>query len=597
MSTGFVRAAALAELRAGPRVVRVAGRPILLLLVDGQVRAVDNRCPHMGYPLSRGTVRDGIVRCAWHHWQFDLQSGGCLVGGPYDLPTYPVEVRGEEVWVRPEPAAPPGDAGAALRRLRLALEQADGYLVAKAVADLLAEGVPPRELWRLGAEVGLRSREGFGRGMVILACTARLLPYARDDEDRALALVHGLTQAARDAADRPPRRPQWALPASGAGDRVTLVRRFRAYVDDREPQGAERLLRTAAAAGWTLPQLAALLTLSATDHLFLDTGHVLDFVNKACELADLAGEDRAADLLAALVPGMADAFRHEEDPAWAEAEPHLRRLEAELPDLLSRAGRPAAADRAGGGTVPDPAAERELAERLAREDPAGALDAAREALAAGWGLRTLSRALLRAGIHRLARYPEHNEQDWDDVHHAFSYNQAVAALVERAAGALPDGDVGLARAVLHGAVYTALTRFLNVPRAREPREAARELPDGGAGALLERLLAGTEFRRVDEAGAAAWRYLEEGHPDAPLLGALVRALLREDAAFHTYQAVEAAISAYRRLGPGDPDGRLALAAAARFVAAQRARRILLSHVQHALTLRHGGEPAGEEDPA
>ena len=40
------------------------------------VRAVDNRCPHMGFPLHRGTLRDGILTCHWHHARFDLESGG-----------------------------------------------------------------------------------------------------------------------------------------------------------------------------------------------------------------------------------------------------------------------------------------------------------------------------------------------------------------------------------------------------------------------------------------------------------------------------------------------------------------------------------------
>ena len=42
---------------------------------DGQVHAVDNRCPHMGFPLHRGTIKDGILTCHWHHADFDLESG------------------------------------------------------------------------------------------------------------------------------------------------------------------------------------------------------------------------------------------------------------------------------------------------------------------------------------------------------------------------------------------------------------------------------------------------------------------------------------------------------------------------------------------
>ena len=40
----------------------------------GRVFAVDNRCPHMGFPLDRGTVKDCILTCHWHHARFDLAS-------------------------------------------------------------------------------------------------------------------------------------------------------------------------------------------------------------------------------------------------------------------------------------------------------------------------------------------------------------------------------------------------------------------------------------------------------------------------------------------------------------------------------------------
>ena len=53
----LVRAASLAELRASTRLVVHVDRHTLCLFADGdQVYAVDNRCPHMGFPLHRGTL-------------------------------------------------------------------------------------------------------------------------------------------------------------------------------------------------------------------------------------------------------------------------------------------------------------------------------------------------------------------------------------------------------------------------------------------------------------------------------------------------------------------------------------------------------------
>src|SRR5262245_37202210 len=45
------------------------------------VHALDDRCPHQGYPLSQGSVRDGVLTCDWHNWKFDLSNGGCTFGG------------------------------------------------------------------------------------------------------------------------------------------------------------------------------------------------------------------------------------------------------------------------------------------------------------------------------------------------------------------------------------------------------------------------------------------------------------------------------------------------------------------------------------
>jgi nitrite reductase/ring-hydroxylating ferredoxin subunit len=50
-------------------------RPILVVYDRGRVFALDNRCPHMGFPLERGSVEDGILTCHWHHARFDLESG------------------------------------------------------------------------------------------------------------------------------------------------------------------------------------------------------------------------------------------------------------------------------------------------------------------------------------------------------------------------------------------------------------------------------------------------------------------------------------------------------------------------------------------
>src|SRR5260370_18328304 len=98
----FVRAGSLEELKAkGRLVVRGAHRPILVVYDRGRVLAFDNRCPHMGFPLDRGSIEDGILTCHWHHARFDLASGCTFDLWADDAPTCPTEVRDSDVWVKP----------------------------------------------------------------------------------------------------------------------------------------------------------------------------------------------------------------------------------------------------------------------------------------------------------------------------------------------------------------------------------------------------------------------------------------------------------------------------------------------------------------
>ena len=73
----MLRAASLHDVRRlGSLVVSLNGHTLALFADGDDVHAVDNRCPHMGFPLHRGTVGDGILTCHWHHARFDLATGG-----------------------------------------------------------------------------------------------------------------------------------------------------------------------------------------------------------------------------------------------------------------------------------------------------------------------------------------------------------------------------------------------------------------------------------------------------------------------------------------------------------------------------------------
>ena len=51
------------------------GKTIGVFNSQGQIRAIDDFCPHMGAPLTGGHVEDGVVTCPWHAWRFRLEDG------------------------------------------------------------------------------------------------------------------------------------------------------------------------------------------------------------------------------------------------------------------------------------------------------------------------------------------------------------------------------------------------------------------------------------------------------------------------------------------------------------------------------------------
>lgn len=54
---------------------RIGDTRLLLTRVDGDVRAVENRCPHLNLAMTRGPVKGRVVQCPWHGSTFDMCTG------------------------------------------------------------------------------------------------------------------------------------------------------------------------------------------------------------------------------------------------------------------------------------------------------------------------------------------------------------------------------------------------------------------------------------------------------------------------------------------------------------------------------------------
>ena len=67
------------------QVFKVEGYEILVVNVEGQFYAFENRCPHMGYPLYFGSLEGKVLTCGFHYAKFDVTTGKSL-GSVTDKP-------------------------------------------------------------------------------------------------------------------------------------------------------------------------------------------------------------------------------------------------------------------------------------------------------------------------------------------------------------------------------------------------------------------------------------------------------------------------------------------------------------------------------
>jgi len=578
----FVRAGSLEELKAKGRIV-VHGRhrPILLVHEDGHVFALDNRCPHMGFPLDRGSIEDGILTCHWHHARFSLASGCTFDLWADDVPTCPVEIRaGGEIWVKPvfgyvDPV------GHWHQRLADGLAHNLSLVIAKAVRGQLAAGQSPSDVVRQAALFGTRNRDGWDTGLTILTALGQLLPFLSEEETH-LALFHGVRRVAADCDGAAPSRER--APLASRPDPATLKRWLRRWVAVRHRDAAERTVLTAIAGGASPAALADLLFAAETDRAYADGGHSLDFINKAFECLDLIGWEHAADVLPSVVGQMAAARGAEERTAWRQPVDLIalcQRAGLELPHLF------AASDNACGWSD-----HVTLSESLLGDDPVVIIDALTAAARDGASPADLGRALAYAAALRVARFGTANEHsDWETAHHVFTYANAVHQALKRI-GSGASEPVEAARGLLHGAMALYLARYLNVPPAALPGDGGEGLDDLPVAAEEIRAALLDTFDRQQQITAAARlvaRHLILGHSPDALIATLAQALLREDAGFHAYQMLEAGVRQFREWGNGD-QGRHILIAVARYLAAHfPTERALLQTADIASRLMRGGE--------
>lgn len=307
----WVRACSREELeRAGRKLLRAGAKQIVLFETAKGVRACNNRCPHEGYPLSEGTLDSECrLTCNWHNWKFDLENGANLYGGDR-LRTYPVTLRGDNVWV--DVADPPAEQrqAEALAHLRDAFADKEYDRIARDLVRLkqaggeLTDALAAAILWSHD-----RLEFGWTHAYAGAADWLVLADEAGADGERALvAFLEAMTHIAEDSL----REPEFGYgEASLPYDEDT----FLAAVEMQDEAGALARLRGGLDRGLGFADFEPALSRAALAH-YIDFGHLLIYVVKCGRLIERLGRRVERPLLLALVRGLVYAAREDLIPEF-----------------------------------------------------------------------------------------------------------------------------------------------------------------------------------------------------------------------------------------------------------------------------------------
>jgi nitrite reductase/ring-hydroxylating ferredoxin subunit len=319
----WIRAGALADLKSKPLVLKHEARQIALFHVDGKVFAIDNRCPHEGYPLAAGSVSpDCVLTCNWHNWKFRLQDGQCVIGGD-NVRSYAARVDEGQVLV--DVAAPPLEE---TRRqvfigLRKAFQERDYGRLCREIARLHFNGLDPKDAIR-EAIVWSHDRLEYGAADThAYAATTDWLAladlFAPDFEKQLACFAESVDHMAFDSLRRP------TYPYGTRSDTPFHSEGFLAAIEAERSADAEGMILRALDDGLHWADLEPTLAKAALAH-YNDFGHSVIYVPKTADLIHRLGEDVERFLLPPLVRQFCYATREDLVPDFKVYAATLRSL-------------------------------------------------------------------------------------------------------------------------------------------------------------------------------------------------------------------------------------------------------------------------------
>jgi nitrite reductase/ring-hydroxylating ferredoxin subunit len=509
----FTKVATLPEVVEGkPKAVRVKGHSVALFNVDGRIYATDNQCPHMGYPLTRGAIRHGVLTCDWHGWSFDLEGGGCFVGGCDDLATFPVDIRDGEIWLNVNKAESSRRENH-LRLLQEGLLTEDNWTLSKAIALLLADGLPEQDVIELfvkhmGRNIATRRGPEGGRHVAHLISGIKVA-RRYDTDDRLVPLMMAANGAAGPVGDRPPVEP---LPPPVNWEKIENW--VRAFSRERFADGIEKCLVTARLLGSNDDRILPLLYECAVEPHFFGFIDNLLFLANLAELVEELGWDQSSELACNLSAKLLGRGRPAPERFHLEAMKIYEPIEAALSD-----GHHPVTAR----TSDAPYAEEAFVLALGSGSLPSIFQGLTDVLAAGVDADRIITTMVLVAADRMARTAVNVNPGWG----ALTAELNLAASLRTATRYA--GPLVTRKALFHVGYRHFDDRWLNITTRPLPTavgDSPLDVKDEAAGIAV--IQDSIESVRIDEVGTQVRQYLRAGFSGDRLLHEIGNTILKDD---------------------------------------------------------------------
>jgi len=324
------QATTLEELAGGAVVFKSGRRQLAVFRFETAagpaVYAVDNRCPHEGFPLSEGTVdQECQLTCNWHNWKFRLDDGQCVLGGD-NLRRYEVRVE-EDGTVLVDLSEPSGEQQRTeiLGGLRTAFRERDFGRICREITRMHFSGSDPfdavREAIRWAHD---RFEYGTTHAVAVAADWVALARGYDDWERRLVCLAECVDHLAFDAL----RHPEFAYAAASEAEFSSGA--ILEAIEAERREEAEGLVVRGLDDGLHFADMRQAFLTAALAH-YNDFGHSLIYVQKTGELIESLGAEIERWVLPALARTLVYATREDLIPefaGYAETLAALRSIEA-----------------------------------------------------------------------------------------------------------------------------------------------------------------------------------------------------------------------------------------------------------------------------